>query len=93
MFHFVDKTIPGLANLQDPNGHIKLFCREGKISDFAVTLSDKGASEADIQKFEESTGIQLPTDYREHLKVCNGARIFETLFNGQRVDVDFTYIT
>ncbi|MCY9257511.1 SMI1/KNR4 family protein [Bacillus spizizenii] len=85
MSHFVDKTITGLTNLLDPNGHIKLFCREGEISEFAVTLSDKGVTEADIQVFENSNGIQLPTDYREFLKACNGARIFETLFNGQRV--------
>lgn len=43
------------------------------------------ASDEQIHSFEQKTGLLLPDDYKEFLKITNGCRLFDNLESGEKM--------
>ncbi|WP_057914163.1 SMI1/KNR4 family protein [Peribacillus muralis] len=49
----------------------------------ATCTFNSPASDEDIHSFEKKTGLLLPEDYKEFLKITNGCRLFERESGGE----------
>ncbi|KAA6446954.1 SMI1/KNR4 family protein [Bacillus swezeyi] len=81
MKHFIAATLNGLKKLLNEKNEITLLSREGDVRE-AVCNFNNPASEEEIGEFEERTAIELPSDYKEFIKIHNGADIFDLLYAG-----------
>ncbi|WP_285769010.1 SMI1/KNR4 family protein [Peribacillus sp. SI8-4] len=59
---------------------------EGIIYQSTCTFNSP-ASDEEIQSFEKKTGLHLPGDYKEFLKITNGCRLFESRKSGGENDL------
>ncbi|MCY7943559.1 SMI1/KNR4 family protein [Bacillus inaquosorum] len=81
---FIEKTLNGLKELIDEKGRLKILRSRGNLAEVECTFS-KGATDQEIALFEKKINVSLPNDYKAFLKLHNGARIFESLINGENV--------
>jgi len=83
----VKKTLNSLKNRLEDNGNvIQIQNEEGHLSMVKCTFNPP-ASEDDIKHFEKQTGLILPNDYKEFLKISNGCRLFDSVEYGGEIEL------
>ncbi|MDQ0229220.1 SMI1/KNR4 family protein [Metabacillus malikii] len=85
--NIVKQTINSLIKRLNENGNIiQVQTNEGYLYNANCTFNPP-ASDIDISNFEKSTGLILPVDYKEFLKMTNGCRLFDDINYGGEIEL------
>ncbi|PLR89335.1 SMI1/KNR4 family protein [Bacillus sp. T33-2] len=83
----VKQTLSSLKKRLNENGNIiQVQTEEGHLYNANCTFNPP-ASDIDITNFEKQTGLILPTDYKEFLKITNGCRLFDDINYGGEIEL------
>ncbi|GGI11580.1 SMI1/KNR4 family protein [Gottfriedia solisilvae] len=83
----VKRTLDSLKKRLEENGNIiQIQVEEGYLSRVECTFNPP-ASDEEIKDFEKKTGLILPNDYKEFLKISNGCRLFDDIESGGEIEL------
>ncbi|KWW20436.1 MULTISPECIES: SMI1/KNR4 family protein [Peribacillus] len=82
----VEEAINHMKKRLAENNQVFEAKEDGFIYQASCTFNSP-ASDEEIHSFEKKTGLHLPEDYKEFLKITNGCKLFETRESGGENDI------
>lgn len=83
----VKETLKALRKRLEENGDVIQIQGEGGYLAKVNCTFNPPASDEKIRDFERKTGLVLPNDYKEFLKISNGCRLFDDIEHGGEIEL------
>ena len=84
MRHFIQNTLSGLKELLNNNDQMKIISYEGEVSNVSCSFNAP-IKTTEVEMFESEHNIKFPEDYKAFLTLHNGARIYESIDDGDKL--------